>query len=96
MDRWLKSLLFREEDFKTYINTLCIKWDKIPEPTSEIRETERVFCVAHRMIARNALGRLLLRRYWSKGIGSVGSLTQNGKVLEIYPPLRKESCVATN
>lgn len=89
MAKWLRSLVFREKDFKTHINTFCISWDNLPNPTSEKRETGRVNCIAHRIIARNILGKWLLRRRYAKGISSVGSLTEDGKVLEIYPPLKE-------
>lgn len=89
MAEWLRALLFKEESFETHINALCIKLDKIPNLTKETRETSQTPCVAHRIIARNILGRWLLRRRFNKGIGSMGSLTHDGMVLEIYPPLKE-------
>ena len=86
--QWLRHLLFKEEDFESHVNTLSIKWDRIPNPTKEEQEVSRIPCIAHRTTARNVIGRLFLKMRWKCGIGSLASLTQNGSVLEVYPPLK--------
>ena len=91
MLNWLRRLFFQEEDFESHINKLAIKWDRIPNPTKETREVAQVPVHAHRTTARNNVGRLLLKRRWKRGnFGGPTSLTQNGRVLEVYPICRKE------
>lgn len=83
---FIKRLLLKEEYFKSHINTLCIKWDRIPNPTMEERQVSKVPCLARRATARNALGKLLLKHRWRRGgFDGPSSLTQNGAVLEVYP-----------
>lgn len=83
---FIKKLLLKEECFESHINTLCIKWDRIPNPTTEEREVSKVPCLARRATAKNNLGRLLLKRRWGRGgFAGPASLTQNGTVLEVYP-----------
>jgi len=83
---FIKCRVLKEEYFKTHINQLCIKVDKIPNPTTEEREVSNVPCLAHRTTARNAFGRFLLKRCWQKGgFDGPASLTQSGTVLEVYP-----------
>lgn len=82
----LRGLLFREEDFESHINTLAIKWDRIPNPTKETREVAQVPVHAHRTTARNRVGILLLKRRWKRdNFGGPASLTQKSRVLEVYP-----------
>lgn len=83
---FIKRLLVKEECFESHINTLCIKWDRIPAPTTEERQVGEIPCLAHRATARNALGKLLVKLRWKRGrFGGPRSLTQNGTVLETYP-----------
>ena len=94
MPNWLRRLFFREEYFESHINTLAIKWDRIPNPTEETREVGQVPVHAHCTTARNNVGRLLLRRRWKKGnFGGPASLTQEGRVLKVYPLPRKLASV---
>lgn len=89
MPNWLRRLLFREENFWSHINTLIIKWDRIPNLTKETQEVAQVPVHAHRTSARNNVGRLLLKRRWKQGnFGGPASLTQEGRVLEVYPAPR--------
>ena len=82
----IKRFLVKEESFESHIPTLCIKWDRIPNPTVEERQVSEVPCLAHRAMARNILGKLLLKYRWKRGgFGGPSSLTQNGTVLEVYP-----------
>lgn len=86
MLNWLRRLLFREEDFESHVPTLAIKWDRIPNPTKETREVAQVPVHAHRTTARNRVGILLLKRRWQQGnFGGPASLTEKGRVLEVYP-----------
>lgn len=87
----IERFLFREEDFKSHVNTLDIGWDKIPNPSRETRQVGQTPCLAHRTTARNPLGKLLLKLRWRKG-GFLGpaSLTHNGSVLEVYPIIEEE------
>ena len=82
---FIKRLLLKQEYFTSHINTLCIKWDIIPNPTTEERQVSKVPCLAHRATARNTLGKLILKRRWRRGgFDGPSSLTQNGTVLEVY------------
>lgn len=82
----LLGLLVKEERFQSHINTLSIKWDKIPNPTVEERQTSKIPCLAHRTTARNLLGKLLLKyRYRKGGFGGPAVFTKDGTVLEVYP-----------
>lgn len=81
----VRRFFFKDEDFDSHINTLSICWDKIPNPAKETRQVGRIPCLAHRTIARNILGKLLLRRRWKRrGFGGPASFTHNGTVLEVY------------
>ena len=82
----IKSRALKEEYFQTHIKELCITVDKIPNPTAEERVVSNVPCLAHRVTARNALGRIILKRRWQRGgFDGPASLTQRGTVLEITP-----------
>jgi len=94
MLNWLRRLFFQDEDFWSHINTLAIKWDRIPNSTKETREVAQVPVHAHRTTARNHVGRLLLKWRWKRhSFGCPASLTQEGHVLEVYPIPRDLSSV---
>ena len=83
---FIKRFLVKEESFESHIPTLCIKWDRIPNPTMEERQVSEVPCLARRATARNTLGKFLLKRRWKRGgFGGPASLIKNGTVLEVYP-----------
>lgn len=86
MRNWLRLLLFLEEDFEAEIPTLVIKWDKIPNPTSETREVTKIPVHAHRTTARNVVGRFLLKRRYKRGnFSGPAGFTEKGRILEVYP-----------
>lgn len=81
----LIDLFVKEEDFSSHVNTLCIKLDRLPNPTKEEREVGQVPCTAKRMIARNVIGKMILKRRWKRGIGGPASFTHDGTVIEVCP-----------
>lgn len=86
MLNWLRRLLFQEEEFESHINTMALKWDRIPNPTKETREIAKIPVHAHRTTARNLIGALLLKRRWKQGgFSGPAGLTEKGRVLEVYP-----------
>ncbi len=81
--RWLIGIKY--EEFSTHINTLCIKWNRIPDPTSEERSVAKVPVEGRRYLASHWLGRLILRRLFKINHAGPSALTQEGSCLEIYP-----------
>ncbi len=57
----MKRLFIREEYFDAEIPKLEIKWDRIPFPTKETREVTQVKVRARRTVARNWLGKVIVR-----------------------------------
>ncbi len=83
---FLRQLLIRKETFDAAIPVLKIGWDRLPNPTQETRQVYQAPCKAHRLIARNILGKLLLKRRWKRGnFGGPAAFRNNGVILEIYP-----------
>ncbi len=80
--RWLFGIKY--EEFPSHVNTLCIKLDKIPNPTSEERSVAEVPVEARRYLAFRWPGRLILKSLFHNTQGPSG-LTQKGSCLVIYP-----------
>lgn len=86
MQEWKRRLLgVKREDFDTHVNTLCIKWDQIPNPTKEERETGQIAVKGRRYIATHWPGKLILRSLIKNIRCGPSTLTQEGSCLEIYP-----------
>ena len=82
----MKKWFVRGEDFDSHVNTLTIKYDRIPNPSKETRETDRVSVRAHRWVALNFIGQWYLRWMWqARNFKCPASLTDEGRILSIYP-----------
>ena len=85
MSDWRRKLFgIKYEDFDSHINTLEIRFDKIPNPTKKEREVAQVPVKARRYIATNWLGKAILRSLFEH-THQVQGLTQNGTCLEVFP-----------
>lgn len=86
MPKWRRRLLGVEyEDFDTHVNTLSIKFDQIPNPTKEERETRQIPVKGRRYIATHWPGKLILRSLFKNNHHGPSGLTKKGGCLEIYP-----------
>lgn len=88
--RWLWGV--RYEDFQTHVNTLTIKLDKIPNPTSEERRVDKIPVEGRRYLAIHWPGKLVLRSLFKKNHSGPAGLTKGGSCLEVYP-IPKGLCV---
>lgn len=86
-----KVLLFKligikEEHYPSHINTLSIKWDRIPRPTNEERQTEKIPVTCRRISVTHWPGWLIVRWLYRKlDAGGPKSLLTEQRCLELYP-----------
>lgn len=86
MANWKRRLLgVKYESFLTYVNTLVIKFDQIPNPTKEEREVAKIPVEGSRYIATHWPGRWILRGLFENSRAGPSGLTQQGRCLEVYP-----------
>lgn len=86
MPEWKRRLLgVKYEFFSTHINTLSIKFDQIPNPTKEERETGQIPVEGRRYTATHWPGKLVLRSLSRNNHRGPSSLTRDGACLEVYP-----------
>lgn len=86
MSNWKRRLLgVKYEEFPTHVNTLAIKFDQIPNPTSEEREVGQVPVTGRRYTATHWPGKLILRSLRKERLGGPSGFTKDGTCLEVYP-----------
>lgn len=87
MNRLLKIIGLKEEQFPTAIPVCRISWDRIPDPTQEERHVMKIPTIATRISAQNFLAWLILKKliYPRLPLNGPSSLLTRERCLEIYP-----------
>ncbi len=84
-DRKRRLLGVKYEDFPTHINTLSIKFDRVPSPTKEERVVGQIEVEGRRYIATHWPGKRVLKSLFEQSRAGPRSLTVKGTCLEIFP-----------
>lgn len=91
MKRWLIWLIgIKTEIYESHLNCLAIKWDRLPNPTTEEREVKQIPVTCKRLSATHWFGWLILRMLYHRlTLGGPKALLTEKRCLELYPLPRR-------